>query len=153
MFWYSNIFTQDDFYCGGTRSCANAIAEGAYDNYLDAHLAAQNAILKSLSYGYTNVYYYFRGWSSGDGASINCQRYRVCHAKCYHNGCNNLVFSNCDGSCHADCTYAQRSDLCPSGYVPFVNISNLLLLSNVTVSLSNYNNSFVACNRTNDENT
>ena len=147
--------SDDHFYCYGDRSCAQATMYNYWYVYVTGHLAAQNATFYSMA---TNVNYFFRGVSSGNGAEIICQSGDNCNVNCFTNACNNLTLT-CNG-CNAirlSC-YGEASGVCKDETSALYTILTweavdaeyeLPDLSNIT--MSSYENSFDACleNKTN----
>lgn len=136
--------------CDGDRSCANATVTGAQHNYIRANFACYNAILNAYNYKYTYrssvIKFYMDANNAGYGATIICGDGIRCLIYCNGNACNNLTLvchdhgtNNC--SFEIDCSYAEKSDICPNGYqLPFILPS---LFDHV--QFSTYDNSYNPC--------
>ena len=148
----SNVTALQYLRCSGDRSCEGArITTYSYIE-LQGTLAALNAVLYN---GDSAVTYGFRGAYSGYNATVNCLSGQTCSIVCYGNGCNGLKLKG-DGTFSIGCSWAEKSDACPSGYEIESTLGSLGIdLSgsidfmphplNLTESISTYENSFELC--------
>ena len=104
----------DGLTCYGDSSCAESVAQCRGPHYINGNLAGQNSVFLS---GADGVEYYFTGKDSGYGATIICQNGHNCTVWCSNDGCNNLRLFEQGGTLIINCNLAQKSDVCPNGYV------------------------------------
>ena len=146
------VLDRSSMRCDGTRACYQANLTVADNMWLDGHLAAQDAILRTND---TSVNFYFRGDDAGNGAEIICANNGTCNIFCYSTGCNNLTLSCQDGSgsCITNTYNVYCTEICPNGYINgnnnTIDESLSILINNIPnlrdKQFSTYNNSYESC--------
>lgn len=78
--------------CHSGHSCANLKIYATSRTELNSHLSGYNATFYGTS---SHVSFHFRGFDSGQDASVFCLSNHTCTIACYSNGCNNLKTIQC----------------------------------------------------------
>ena len=130
--------------CEGVLSCAESIISSSNAYNVDGYLAVQYATMYSLDSATT---YNFRARSAAHNATVICGNGHTCTVKCHTDACSYLNLTCIDGgaSCtfNIDCTYADKSDVCPYGYQLSWFMYELPNL--VNVAMSTLENSVTNC--------
>ena len=131
---------QDYLNVQGDHAAAQSTLTGGYHNQAMGSYSWQNATVYGI---FDSSNFNLFGHNAGYGATIICGSGLTCNINCRGNGCNDIALT-CDGSCtlNIDCTSAEKSDNCPTGYeIPsFIDLPSLL-----DIELSTYDNSYNPC--------
>ena len=106
--------------CGSDRSCAEINAQISCAIWVNAYLAAENAVINAIGTNVNDFNVIIGGYAprAFDGAEIIRHKNTTCMFYCYNYASNNIKsikYNNCTNITFDCAPYAEKNEYCPDG--------------------------------------